>query len=153
MRGTTPLALAAAAAAPVRVLRRLLDGAADGAALLDAVDHLGRSPDQLAAAAGQHEVARWLRSRATRAASAAGRVDGADDEGVINAGRVDGAHSVERVGDYGDAEDASRAAAAGGAGAYPPCDVASVGAGALSAEMFYAAYALRAAPVAVRLVC
>ena len=80
---------------------------------------------------------------------------------MINAGRVAGAHSVERVGDYGDAEvervgdhsgaeDASRAAAAGGAGAYPPCDVASVGAGALSAEMFYAAYALRAAPVAVR---
>ena len=77
-------------------------------------------------------------------------MDGADDEGVINAGRVDGAHSVERVGDYGDAEDASRAAAAGGAGAYPPCDVASVGAGALSADTFYAAYALRAAPVAVR---
>ena len=34
VRGTTPLALAAAAAAPVRVLRRLLDGGADGAALL-----------------------------------------------------------------------------------------------------------------------
>ena len=95
-----------------------------------------------------------------------GADDGADDEGVINAGRVAGAHSVERAGDYGDAEvervgdhsgaeDARRAAAAGGAGAggagaYPPCDVASVGAGALSAESFYAAYALRAAPVAVR---
>ena len=77
-------------------------------------------------------------------------MDGADDEGVINAGSVDGAHSVERVGDYSDPDDASLAATAGGAGAYPPCDVASVGAGALSAETFYAAYALRAAPVAVR---
>ena len=37
----------------VRVLRRLLSGADDGAALLGAVDHLGRSPDQLAAATGQ----------------------------------------------------------------------------------------------------
>ena len=63
---------------------------------------------------------------------------------------MDGAHSVERVGDYSAPDDASRAAAAGGAGAYPPCDVASVGAGALSADTFYAAYALRAAPVAVR---
>ena len=176
--GTTPLALAAAAAAPVRVLRCLLDGAADGAALLDAVDHLGRPPDQLAAAAGQHEVARWLRSRATRAASAAGSAGsahGADDAGVINAGSadgadhawvinagsadgaqsnsaaspspssVDGAHTVERV-----ADDVSGAGAAGGAGVYPPCDVASVAAGALSAQAFYAAYALRAAPVAVR---
>ena len=61
-RGATPLALAAAAGAPVRVLRRLLNGAADGAALLGAVDQLGRSPDQLAAAAGQREAGEAARS-------------------------------------------------------------------------------------------
>ena len=57
----------------VRVLRRLLVGAADGAALLSTVDHLGRSPDQLAAAAGQEEAARWLRARTKLTAASTAR--------------------------------------------------------------------------------
>jgi hypothetical protein len=61
--GLSPLALAAAAGAPDRVLERMTRGVSDVRALLTATDQDGRDALAHALAAGQHSAASWLRAR------------------------------------------------------------------------------------------